>query len=401
MVTPGSGRSGRRVLIVVQNLPLPGDRRVWLECQSLRDAGYEVTAITPKAPNDPGFALLDGIRLYKYDPPPAAASFLGFAWEFLYCFIRTTLLAFRVLRRHGIDVLQACNPPDTYWLLARMLRPFGVKYVFDQHDLCPEVYLSRFPQPNPLVLQALRALESLTYRTADEVIATNDSYRRMAMTRGRVPSASVTVVRTGPDDARMRRGPPDASLRRDRRFLAVYVGVMGPQDGVDLAVRAAHAYIEELGHHDCTFALLGAGDCWEALRALVVELGLQGHLEMPGRVSDELLFRYLSTADVGLCPDPPGPLNDVSTMNKTMEYMAFGLPVLAFDLHETRVSAGEAGLYVAEPTSSALARGLDRLLQDPEHRAEMGNIGRDRVERVLAWRHQSPAYVDVLRRLET
>lgn len=385
----------RSVLVVVQNLPLPGDRRVWLECQALRDAGYRVAAVTPMAPGDPPYAEVDGIHLYKYPPAPATDGVASFVVEFAYAWLRTLRLAWRVWRERGFGVLQACNPPDTYWLLALIFRPFGVRFVFDQHDLCPEVYDSRFARPSPLLRQGLLLLERATYRCADRVIATNESYRRTALTRGRVAPARVTVVRTGPDSRRMRPGPQRPELRRGREHLAVYIGVMGPQDGVDVLVRAVADYVHRLGRRDCHFAILGAGDCWDDLVALVAELGIDDVVTMPGRVSDEDLFAHLSTASVGLSPDPPSPLNDVSTMNKTMEYLAFALPVVAFDLAETRVSAGESACYVAGSDPAAYAEAVAALLDDPDRREVMGRAGRERVEAVLDWRHQAPAYVGV------
>jgi glycosyltransferase involved in cell wall biosynthesis len=383
----------------VQNLPLPGDRRVWLECQALVAAGYQVTAITPKGKGDPDHEYLDGVHLYKYSPPPATTSTLSFFREFAECWLKTARLARRVRRRHGFDVLQACNPPDTYFALAALVKPFGVRFVFDQHDLCPEVYLSRFDRPSPWLTRALLALERLTYRTADAVISTNESYRRVALSRGRVRPDRVTVVRTGPDENRMRRGRSDPALRRGRRHLVAYVGVMGPQDGVEVLVEAVDHLVHGLSRTDTWFAIMGSGDCWAELKDLVARRGLTDHVHMPGRVSDEELFATLSTADVGVCPDLPGPLNDVSTMNKTMEYMAFEVPVLAFDLPETRVSAGEAAEYVAEATPAALAKALSDLLDRPADRERMGRAGRRRVEDELAWRHQSPRYVEVFDRL--
>jgi glycosyltransferase involved in cell wall biosynthesis len=390
---------GRRVLIIVQNLPVPTDRRVWLECQALVGAGYRVSVVCPKGPGDPSYQLLEGVHLHKYEPPPPTTGVASFAYEFASCWAKTARLVLRAARREGFDVIQTCNPPDTYFALAWPFKLLGRPFVFDQHDLCPEVYLSRFDRPSPVLWRGLRVLEWLTYRTADHVIATNDSYRDVATGRGGKRPDQVTVVRTGPDPDRLRPAPPSPALRRGRRFLCCYLGVMGPQDGVDLAVRAADVLVHQLGRTDCHFALIGNGDCYDDLRALVGELGLEDFVTMPGRAPDEVVFDYFSTADVGLSPDPPGPLNDVSTMNKTMEYMAFELPVVAFDLKETRVSAGDAGVYVPGRDVTAFARAISDLLDDPDRRARMGAFGRRRVEEALAWRHQVGAYVAVYDRL--
>lgn len=388
------------VLVVVQNLALPGDRRVWLECRALRESGLEVVAITPTGPDgDPPYECLDGVHLYKYPAPSESSGVGSFVREFAYCWAQTARLTLTVLRRHRVKVFQACNPPDTFWLLALLLRPLGVRFVFDQHDLCPEVYRSRFSRPNRLLLSLLRLLEHATYRTAHHVVATNDSYRRVALTRGRRRPDQVTVVRTGPDPRAMRAGEPRPELRQGRPHLVCFLGVMGPQDGVDVVVDAADVLVNEWGRRDVTFAVLGGGDCWAALRARVTERGLDGYVHMPGRVTDDEMRTWFSTADVGLSPDPPGPLNDVSTMNKTMEYMAFGLPVLAFDLAETRVSAQDAADYVEEPTARAYAEALVKLLEDEDRRRTMGEAGRRRVEQALAWEHQRPDYVALMQQL--
>jgi glycosyltransferase involved in cell wall biosynthesis len=297
-------------------------------------------------------------------------------------------------------VIQACNPPDIFWPLAAVFRLVeGTKFVFDHHDLCPELYRSRFPGGAKLPLKGLLALERRTHRTADHVIATNDSYREIAITRSGKPAADVTVVRTGPDPQRLKPGDVDPELRRGHRFLVAYIGVMGPQDGVDIAVRAAGHVVHKLGRDDIAFTFIGSGDCFEELVALRDELGLAGHVEFTGRAPDELVSRILSTADVGLSPDPKNPLNDVSTMNKTMEYMAFELPVVAFDLRETRVSAGEAAVYVEPDDERAYAEAIVALIDDEPARAAIGKLGRARVEQELAWDHQRRAYLGVYERL--
>ena len=243
-------------------------------------------------------------------------------------------------------IVQSCNPPDLFWpigLLFRLLH--NSSFVFDHHDLCPELYQSRFPNGSQLIYQALRLMERCTIRTADHVISTNDSYRQIVMGRDGVDAANVTIVRTGPDTARMQRTTADPSLRRGRPHLAAYIGVMGPQDGVDLVLELADLVVHQLGRRDISFTLIGAGDCFDDLVALRDRLDLAEWVTFTGRIPDAEVAAILSTADLGISPDPKNPLNDLSTMNKTMEYMAFGLPVVAFDLRETRVSAGDAGVY--------------------------------------------------------
>ncbi len=392
--------AGPRVLIIVQNLPVPFDRRVWLECGALTAAGYDVTVVCPKGKGDPSRAVLEGVTLFKYRPYAPGGSAAGFVLEYVYSFLATAWLVLRARRQGRFDVLQACNPPDIFWPIAWWLRRRdGSRFVFDHHDLCPELYASRFPDGGRLPYRGLLALERATFRTADHIVSTNGSYAATAMERGHRDSCDVTVVRTGPDPDRMQRSAPVQQLRRGRRHLVAYIGVMGPQDGVDLAVRAAHHVVHELGRDDVSFTFMGGGDCYDDLLTLRDELGLRDHVELPGRVPDETVVDVLSTAAVGLCPDPKNPLNDLSTMNKTLEYMAFELPVVAFDLKETRVSAEHAACYVPDGDITGFAHAIVGLLDDEPRRRAMGHIGRARIEGAYGWPYQQAAYVRVYDRL--
>jgi glycosyltransferase involved in cell wall biosynthesis len=389
-----------RILTIVQNLPVPFDRRVWLECQALTAADYRVAVICPKGKGDPAYQVIDGVELYKYRPYAPGGSKVSFIAEYAYSFLATAWVALKARRSGRFAVIQACNPPDVFWPLALAFRALeGTRFVFDHHDLCPELFQSRFPTGPKLPYKGLLALERRTHQAADHVIATNDSYREIAMTRGGKRAEDVTVVRTGPDLRRLQSGEAEPELRRDRRFLVAYIGVMGPQDGVDIVVRAADIVVNQLGRDDIAFTLIGSGDCFDDVVALRDELGLAGHVEFTGRAPDELVKRIMSTADAGLSPDPKNPLNDVSTMNKTMEYMAFGLPVVAFDLRETRVSAGDAAVYVQPNDERQYAEAIVALLDDEPKRALMGKLARERVEQELAWSHQESAYLGVYKRV--
>jgi len=389
--------------MIVQNLPVPLDRRVWLECRTLAGAGYDVTVICPKGPGDPSFEVIDGIAIHKYRPAPPTTGFVSYVWEFGYSWARTAVLSAKVWREHHFSVMQACNPPDTYWLLARLWRSRGVRFVFDQHDLNPELFESRFGKPKRFrdraQYYALRWLEQMTYRTADMVISTNESYRAIAMGRGERAAEDVVVVRSGPETHRMRPLEPDPALVRDPRKTLVYLGIMGPQDGVDQVLVVMHELVHRRGRTDVRAVLMGFGDCYDDLRAICTRLDLDDCVTFTGRADLDMIADELSLADVGVCPDLKSPLNDVSTMNKTMEYMAYALPSVAFDLVETRVSGGDTVLYVPSGDVSGFADQVERLLDDDDLRRSMGRDARRRVVDELDWRAQTGPYLSVFERL--
>lgn len=388
-----------RVLIVVQNLSVPLDRRVWMECMTLVSAGHQVSVICPRDSGQPAHRRLDGVLIHTYAPPKARNGVLGYAAEFIYCWIRTAVLSVHVARREGFDVLQACNPPDTYWLLGRIWRLVaGKSFVYDQHDLNPEVYEARFGKRG-LLHRGLLLLERATYASADHVISTNESYREIAVTRGKVPIERTTIVRSAPDPQRMRREAPDSSLRNGREHLICYLGIMGPQDGVDRLLGAVDHLVHVQGRTDVQVGLLGFGDCFDELTEQSTRLGLDDFVTFTGKVGPAEISRWLSTADLGVTPDPKNSFNDKSTMNKTMEYMAYELPVVGFDLVENRRSAEDAGVHVASDDDAALALAISELLDDPERRSRMGAIGRKRIEDTLNWAAQEQPYVDVFRGL--
>jgi glycosyltransferase involved in cell wall biosynthesis len=379
-----------KALILVENLSVPMDRRVWQECTALRDAGWNVHVICPQgshADREPE-VVLDGVSIHRYPLRAATGGPAGFLREYSTALWHT----FRLAQRIGsVDVVHACNPPDLFFLVARMLKRRGTRFVFDQHDLVPELYLSRFNRGKDLLYRAVCWLERATYRAADVVIATNDSYRQAALTRGGKDSHEVYVVRSAPIVERFHPVPPDPSIRRGKPYLLCYLGVMGPQDGVDYALRALATLRDEVGRTDWHAVFVGAGDTFEAMVALSATLGLTDCVEFTGRIPDADLLRYLSTADVCLAPDPLNPLNDVSTMNKIMEYMAMARPIVSFDLHEARVSAGEAAVYAPANDASAFAKLIARLLDDPGERRRMGEIGKARVAGPLSWEHSRSA----------
>jgi len=379
-----------KALILVENLSVPFDRRVWQESLALHDAGWEVHVICPqgtKRDTEP-YAELDGVKIHRYPLKTAVGGPLGFLREYGSALWHT----YRLARKIGpVDVVHACNPPDLFFLVARRLKRRGARFVFDQHDLVPELYLSRFGRGEDLLYRVVCWLERRTYRTADVVIATNESYRDAALTRGGKRPEEVFVVRSAPAVERFRQVPPDESIRLGKPHLLCYLGVMGPQDGVDYALRSLAKLRDEVCRTDWHAVFIGGGDTFDAMVALADELGLSDCVEFTGRIPDEDLLRYLSTADVCLSPDPLNPLNDVSTMNKIMEYMAMARPIVSFDLKEARVSAGDAALYAPANDESQFAKLVDRLLDDPDQRRLMGEIGQARVSGPLSWEHSRTA----------
>jgi glycosyltransferase involved in cell wall biosynthesis len=380
-----------RALILVENLSVPFDRRVWQESAALRDAGWDVHVICPQGTKRDTEREVDieGVKIHRYPLRAAAGGPLGYMREYGTALWHT----YRLARRVGhVDVVHACNPPDLFFLLARRLKRRGASFVFDQHDLVPELYLSRFGRGEDALYRAVCWLERQTYQTADIVVATNESYREAALRRGGKRPDEVFVVRSAPTD-RFHPVPPDESLKRGQPYMLCYLGVMGPQDGVDYALRSLARLRDEMGRTDWHAAFVGAGDTFVAMRALANELGLSDLVDFTGRISDEDLLRYLSTADVCLAPDPLNPLNDVSTMNKIMEYMAMSRPIVSFDLREARVSAGDAAVYATPNDESQFAKLIAQLLDDPEQRQRMGEIGLARVTDELSWDRSRRALV--------
>lgn len=386
-----------KVLIIVQNLPVPFDRRVWLEATTLATAGYQVSVISPKGKHgdfQESHEVLEGVHIFRYPAPPEARSVWGYFVEFAYCWLMTAYLSLHIWRTLGFDVIHACNPPETYFLLALFYKMFGKRFVFDHHDLSPEMYVAKGGKKGGVLYRLLLLFERLTFRTADVVLATNESHKRIAIDRGGVSPDRVFVVRSGPDLRRLQLLPPDPRLKQGRRYLACYLGEMCPQDGVDLLLYSIQHLVGHIGRQDTTFVLMGGGPALEDLKRLKTRLGLDEWVVMTGRVSDLDLCRYLSTADICLDPDPYSEWADQSTMNKVMEYMAFGKPIVAFDLKETRFSAQEAAVYARPNDVEEFARLMNELLEDEPKRNRMGAIGRRRVQEVLSWEHSAPILLD-------
>ena len=375
----------RRGLVIVEDLPVPFDRRVWTETKTLRDAGWRMTVISPKGEGATRWhERIDGIEVFRYPLPTTAAGFVNHLAEYAVAIPATLILALLAWRGRRFDVVHACNPPDFFFPIGWLFQRLGSAFVFDQHDLSPEVYVAQGGRRGGLVHRVLLWCERRTYRTADVVIATNETYRRFALERGGVAPERVFVVRSSPDPSRIHRVEPDPSLREGRQHLVAYLGTMGQQDGVDLFVEAAR-HVAAARPGQVRFVAMGGGPMLEELREQVQREGLADNVTFTGRVPDEFVRRVLSTADVAISPDPANDFNEYCTMNKTLEYMAVGVPVVAFELEETRVSAGDAAVYATPNDPAGLATLTMELLDDPDRRAAMGEIGRARVAGDLSW----------------
>ena len=381
----------RRTLILVENLPSPFDRRVWQEATTLRENGYEVSIVCPTGRGYSSHEeIIDGIHILRYDLSTEASSTMGYAAEYVPALFHTFRLAWKVHRGRGFDVVHACNPPDLLFLVGGFFKLFfGKRFVFDHHDLNPELYEAKFGRRS-LLWKLTVWLERLTFRTADVSIATNESYRQVAIERGNMDPARVFVVRSGPKLERMRILAPVPALKKGKKYLVGYVGVMGKQEGIDLLLRSAAQIVHRMGVTDVHFGLVGSGTSLEQMQAYARELGIADHVTFTGRVPDQEMLEMLNTADVCVNPDVANELNDKSTMNKIMEYMALAKPIVQFDLAEGRFSAQDASLYAKPNDIADLAEKIVALLRDPERRRQMGEFGRRRVEQELEWRHEAP-----------
>ncbi len=382
--------TGRRVLIIVENLPVPFDRRVWSEATTLVKAGYGVSVICPKGKGATAhYEVIDGVHIYRHSLPLDAEGALGYALEYSAALFWEFLLSLKVLWQRGFDAVHACNPPDTIFLIGGFYRLFGKKFLFDHHDINPELYEAKFGRRD-WGWKLMVWLERLSFRTANLSIATNESYRDIAITRGGMDPDKVHIVRSGPNLDRVREVPPDEKWRNGRRFVVGYVGVIGKQEGLDLLLDSVDHLVNARKRSDIQFVICGGGPELNAIMAETKERGLGDYVTFTGRCSDETLFSALSTSDVCVNPDRPTAMNDKSTMNKIMEYMALGKPVVQYDLREGRFSAADASLYATCTDPADFGNKIGELLDDPERRAIMGAKGRGRVRNELAWTHEAP-----------
>lgn len=390
----------RRVLIVVENLPVPLDRRVWLEATALSQAGYQVSVLCPKGKGWlESHEVIEGIHIYRYpEPPEAHSGAVAYAQEYLHAIWHWFRLAPKIRRERGFDVIQGCNPPDLIFLLALWYRLRGVRYVFDHHDVCPELFEAKFGKRG-LFYGVMRVWERITFACAHVSIATNESFRRIAVERGRMKPEDVFVVRSAPRIDKFLPGPGNPAYRKGAKTVLGYVGVIGQQEGMDLLVIAVEHLVKRMGHSDLHAVIVGFGPHLEEVKADVARRGLEGYFTFTGPLFGEALLEALNVMDIGLSPDPQNAMNDISTMNKVMEYMALGKPVVQFDLTEGRASAGEASLYARANDPVDFAKKVAELIADPARGEEMGRLGRARVLERLSWEHSVPALLAAYERV--
>jgi len=372
------------VCIIVENLPVPMVRRAWQQACALRDAGYRVSVISIKGAGlEQRHETIDGIEIYRHRVWEASGA-LGYLLEYSFALAAQFCLALRIYFRTRFRILHAWNPPDTMFLIARFFKLFGVRFIFDHLDLCPELYLAKFNRQD-VFYRLVCLAERMTFRTATVSLSTNQSYREVAIERGGMPPDRVFIVRVTPEPEKMRRGPPRPELKHGETHLVAYLGVMGPQDGVDLLIESIEYIVKQKRRDDIQFTLMGSGTETPRLKALVSQKGLDPWVTFTGRVPSDVLAQYLSTADVGVAPDPLNRMNDKSTMGKILEYMAFGLPVVLYELTEGRRSAGEAALYARPNDPVDFAEKILTLLDSEPLRRQLGELGRKRIEEGWNW----------------
>jgi len=382
--------TGRRILIIVENLPSPFDRRVWQEATTLQGAGYQVSIICPTGDGyRKKFEEIDGIRIYRHNLPTEAKGALGYAVEYSAALFWEFVLAWRVLMTTGFDAIHACNPPDNIFLIGAFFKLFGKKFLFDHHDINPELYEAKFGRRD-FFYRVMLWWERLTFFFADVSIATNESYKKIAIERGKMPEDRVFVVRSGPKLDRLKVIPSVASLRNARKFLVGYVGVMGQQEGIDYLLRSIQHIVHDLKRTDIQFGLVGGGTSLGEMKAYADELGIADYVTFTGRVPDRELLEMLNTADVCVNPDVANEMNDKSTMNKIMEYMALGKPIVQFDLAEGRFSAQQASLYARKNDFVDFADKIIELLDNEDLRKTMGEFGKRRITNELEWKYEAP-----------
>lgn len=389
--------AGKHVLIVIENLPAPFDRRVWQEACSLQNNGMKVSIICPKMQGfTKSFETIQGINIYRHPLPFEGRGALGYLLEYSTAIFWELVLSWKIFLKNKFHVIHGCNPPDLIFLTALTFRPFGVKYIFDHHDVNPELFEAKF-QKKGFLFHLIVLFEKLTFLFADASIATNESYKKIAIVRGGMDPEKVQVVRSGPSLERLKIVPKETRHLRDKKFLIGYVGVIGEQEGLDLLIDAAKKLRSK--RDDITYAIVGSGTDLQKIIDYAKQTGVEDIFTFYGRVSDNELMSILNTADVCVNPDKPNEMNDISTMNKIMEYMALKKPIVQFDLKEGRASAINASLYANNHSTTDFANKIDYLLNHEEKRIAMGDFGFNRVVNELSWNKEENKLIEFYRKI--
>ncbi|MBN1121008.1 MAG: glycosyltransferase family 4 protein [Anaerolineae bacterium] len=388
-------RQGLRILMLLENNPYPQDSRVRKEANSLTEAGYAVTVICPRKAGQPRREVINGVSVSRFPAPTGGEGFIGYLWEYGFSMLAMLVLSWGVLLRGGFDTVHAHNPPDTLVVIGLFYKLLGKKFVFDHHDLSPELFAARFGrEEGGTVIRVLRFFEKLSCKAADLVIVTNDSYKEIDMARGGVPGDRIVIVRNGPSEKFMKGHDPDPELARSASTILGYIGVTGYQDGIDYFIRALSHLVLDLNVTDVRAVIIGDGDALDSLKALTTELILDDYVWFAGWQEGDRLLELLSTADICVAPEPSNPYTNRSTMIKLMEYMSLGKPIVAFNLNEHRNTAQDAALYADPNDELDFARKIAYLIDNPANREELGQAGRKRIEEQLAWPHQARQLID-------
>lgn len=395
-------KSNRKVLIIVENLPVPFDTRVWQEATTLAANGYTVSVICPKGK---GYTqeeeYLQGVHIFRHDLPAEGNGAVGYAKEYFTALKEELRLAKKIYKEIGFDVIHGCNPPDDIYMVAKHFKKYGVKYVFDHHDICPELFEAKFGKTSGLLYKSQLWLEKQTYKHCTFAFVTNESYKKIAIERGKMNPNKVIVLRSGPKLDRMKIQPPVENIKRGKKYMVGYLGVIGQQEGIEFILEAAKYCKETLKRNDIFWGIVGGGPHVAALREMCSKMGLDDCVEFTGRVPDQQLLDYLNTADVCVNSDTYNSMNDKSTMNKILEYMALAKPIVQFELTEGHYSAQEASLYAEQNNAKDMADKIIYLLENPETRKKMGEFGRNRVINELSWEHTSKALLEGYEKLFT
>lgn len=385
------GGTGRKILIIVENLPVPFDTRVWQEATTLVENGYTVSVICPKGKGyEKEEEVLAGVHVYRHDLKTEGSGFVGYVKEYGSALYHEIRLAKKIYKEIGFDVIHGCNPPDDIYMVAKHFRRYGVRYVFDHHDICPELFEAKFGKRG-LLYKSQLWLERQTYRHAAFAFVTNESYKKIAIERGGMEPAKVYVLRSGPRLERLRIQEPKPELKKGRKYMVGYLGVIGKQEGIPYLLEAARYIRNELHRDDVCYGIVGGGTSLEELKTLSVSMGIDDIVTFTGRAPDDVMLDYLNTADICVNPDEYNPMNDKSTMNKVLEYMALGKPIVQFDLTEGKCSAKEASVYANPNDAVDMGKKIVELLDNPQKRQEMSAYGRKRIVEELSWEHTSKA----------